>query len=501
MSDQNRAPIYEALRQYASNRIVSFDVPGHKQGKGNGALLEAFGAKCLSMDLNSSKPLDNLTHPTSVIREAEQLAAQAFGAAHAFLMVGGTTAAVQAMIFHCCRPGDEIILPRNVHKSAINALILCGAIPVYINPGVHPRLGISLGMSVSDVRRAIAAHPKAKAVFVNNPTYYGVCSHLEEIVRLAHASGMRALVDEAHGTHLYFGEGLPLPAMRAGADMAAVSMHKTGGSLTQSSFLLTGPSVDGEAVRQIINLTQTTSGSYLLMASLDLARRELALSGRDTFRRVKRLCAYARAEINKIPGYLAFGSEILDGDRAYDFDATKLSVHTLDLGLAGIEVYDLLRDEYGIQIEFGDIGNILAILSVGDRELDIERLLGALSEILRRFQRDPMNMIQQEYIDPVVDMPPQKAFYAPKRKLPLEESAGCVSGEFVMAYPPGIPILAPGERITQEIIRYTRYAKQKGCVMTGPKDIELKFIEVVEMSLWSCGIPKSIVKTRDFPSG
>ena len=155
----------------------------------------------------------------------------------------------------------------------------------------------------------------------------------------------------------------------------------------------TGPSVDGEAVRQIINLTQTTSGSYLLMASLDLARRELALSGRDTFRRVKRLCAYARAEINKIPGYLAFGSEILDGDRAYDFDATKLSVHTLDLGLAGIEVYDLLRDEYGIQIEFGDIGNILAILSVGDRELDIERLLGALSEILRRFQRDPMNMI------------------------------------------------------------------------------------------------------------
>lgn len=196
--------------------------------------------------------------------------------------------------------------------------------------------------------------------------------------------------------------------------------------------------------------------------------------------RVCSLSEYARREVNRIPGFRAFGKEIINGDTVFDFDSTKLSIHTRAMGLAGIEVYDILRDEFGIQIEFGDIGNVLAIISVGDRELEIERLLGALAEIQRRFSRDPMNMLDHEYIDPQVAMTPQQAFHAKKRSVPIKESLGMISAELVMAYPPGIPILAPGERLTAEIIDYIRYAKEKGCVMTGTKDMEMNNIETVE---------------------
>ena len=478
--DQSRAPIYEALQNFRQMRVVPFDVPGHKHGKGNPELTEFLGEQCVSIDVNSMKPLDNLCHPVSVIHEAEVLAADAFGAAHAFLMVGGTTSSVQSMVLSTCKRGDKIILPRNVHRSVINALVLCGAIPVYVNPEVDCRLGISLGMQREQVAKAIAEHPDAVAVFVNNPTYYGVCSDLRAIVKMAHEAGMYCLADEAHGTHFYFGDGMPVSAMAAGADMAAVSMHKSGGSLTQSSLLLVGPRMNVGHVRQIINLTQTTSGSYLLMSSLDISRRNLVQRGKQVFKKVIEMADYAREEINAIGGYYAFGRELINGNSIYDFDPTKLSVHTRDIGLAGIEVYDLLRDEYDIQIEFGDIGNILAYLSIGDRPQELERLVSALAEIRRRFQMDSNGLLSQEYIDPEVVTSPQEAFYATKKSVPLKESAGMVCSEFVMCYPPGIPILAPGERITQDILDYIEYARIKGCSLTGPEDPEILNINVLE---------------------
>ena len=480
LSDQSRAPIFEALERYKSMRIVPFDVPGHKRGKGNPELTKFLGEKCLTVDVNSMKPLDNLCHPVSVIKEAEELAARAFGAQHAFFMVNGTTSAVQSMIMSVCKRGDKIIMPRNVHRSAINALIISGAVPVYVNPSINKQLGIPLGMSVADVKKAIEQNPDAKAVLVNNPTYYGICSDLRTITKLAHQHGMKVLVDEAHGTHFYFGENLPVSAMAAGADMAAVSMHKTGGSLTQSSFLLSNhPDLHQGYIRQIINLTQTTSGSYLLLSSLDLSRRNLALHGKEIFARVKELAQYAREEINKLGGFYAFSSELIDGDAIFDFDTTKLSVHTRDIGLAGIEVYDLLRDEYDIQIEFGDIGNILAIISVGDNMFVMERLISAMAEIKRIYQKDKAGMYDHEYINPEVVMTPQEAFYAAKRAMPIEQSAGQICSEFVMCYPPGIPILDPGERITQEILDYIAYAKEKGCFLTGTEDIHIENINVV----------------------
>ncbi|WP_207662792.1 aminotransferase class I/II-fold pyridoxal phosphate-dependent enzyme [Clostridium sp. AM18-55] len=538
---QERAPIYEALEAFQKMRVVPFDVPGHKRGRGNPELTkllgetcmrldvnsmkpldnlchpvsviadaeqlaaEAFGAAhaflmvggttsavqsmvltkllgetCMRLDVNSMKPLDNLCHPVSVIADAEQLAAEAFGAAHAFLMVGGTTSAVQSMVLTAVKRGEKIILPRNVHRSVMGAMVLGGAVPVYVNPAGDKRLGIPLGMRVEDVRRAIKENPDAKAVFVNNPTYYGICSDLRSIVKLAHEHGMLCLVDEAHGTHFYFGENMPVSAMAAGADMAAVSMHKSGGSLTQSSILLTGPGMSAGYVRQIINLTQTTSGSYLLLSSLDISRRNLALRGREAFKQVVELAEYARTEINRIGGYYAYSKELINGDSIYDFDVTKLSIHTRDIGLAGIEVYDLLRDEYDIQAEFGDLGNILAYLSIGDRQREVERLVSALAEIKRRFSRDKSTLMDFDYIDPIVAMSPQEAFYGEKESLPIRETAGRVCSEFVMCYPPGIPILTPGEQITEEIIDYIAYALEKGCSMTGPEDPEIERLNVLK---------------------
>ena len=434
---QQKAPIYEALEEFKKRRVVPFDVPGHKRGRGNPELVQLLGQKCVELDVNSMKPLDNLCHPVSVIREAEELTADAFGAENAFLMVGGTTSAVQAMILSTCKAGDKIILPRNVHKSALNALVLCGAVPVYVNPEMNAKLGISLGMEIDQVARAIEDNPDAKAVLVNNPTYYGICSDLRAIVKLAHSRGIKVLTDEAHGT------------------------------------------VKADHVRQIINLTQTTSASYLLLSSLDISRRNLALRGRESFARVAKMAEYARNEINSIGGYYAYGRDLVNGTSIYDYDVTKLSVYTLDIGLAGIEVYDLLRDEYDIQIEFGDICNILAYISIGDRIQDIERLVGALQDIKRLYSRDRTGLLSGEYINPEVAVSPQKAFYAEKKSLSIKDSVGCISGEFVMCYPPGIPILAPGERITKEIAEYILYAKEKGCSMQGTEDPAVEYLQVL----------------------
>ena len=496
MLSQERAPIYEALQEFEKRRVVPFDVPGHKRGRGNPELTQLLGEKCVSMDVNSMKPLDNLCHPVSVIREAEELAAQAFGAAHAFLMVGGTTSAVQAMILSVAKRGEKIILPRNVHRSVMGAMVLCGAVPVYVDPACDDRLGIPLGMRREDVENAIKKHPNAKAVLVNNPTYYGICSDIQAIAKMAHDHGMLCLADEAHGTHFYFSDELPMSAMAAGADMAAVSMHKSGGSLTQSSLLLCGPAMQEGHVRQIINLTQTTSGSYLLLSSLDISRRNLALRGREAFSQVVRLADYAREEINQIGGYYAFSKELVNGDSVFDFDRTKLSVNTLNVGLAGIEVYDLLRDEYDIQIEFGDLGNFLAYLSIGDRPREVERLVSALAEVRRRFGKPDAAGLMRPGVHrpPGGGLPPGRLLRGKAESLPLEEirRAACAAN-LSCATRRGFPFWPRESGLPPKSCGYIQYAKEKGCSMTGPEDPDIQPPECVEGSVidpWSSGFPR-----------
>jgi len=478
---QSKTPLLDAVKSYHSEGVIPFDVPGHKHGKGIPELRDFLGERVMQVDVNSMKCLDNLGNPTGVIAEAEALLAQAYDADEAFFLVNGTSAGVQAMIMSVCAPGDKIILPRNAHKSATNGLIMSGARPVYVQPEFHDGLGIALGVEVDAIKKAIENNPEAKAVFLINPTYYGSTSDLKAIVKLAHVHNMLVLVDEAHGAHLHFHEDLPVSAMEAGADMSAVSLHKTGGSLTQSSALIKkGERVDGKYIRKIINLNQTTSASYLLMTSLDVARKNLALEGNQLLTTVLEHCRKAREKINKMKGLYAFGKELESGLGTHTFDETKLVVNVSGLGLTGFKVYDMLREDYGIQMELGDPDNILAIVSLGDCDKSLQALVKALQDISdKHFEFKKMNQVTSKPHSVELVLSPREAFYADKEKVSLEAALGHISGESVMAYPPGIPVVTPGEYISQEVIDYIEFLKSEDTMLTDMDDVQLKTIKVI----------------------
>lgn len=480
MNNQHKTPLLDGLIAYQKKRVVGFDVPGHKQKKTNQALIDVFGYETLALDYNSSKALDNLANPQGIIDEAQQLAAELFHASYAFFIVNGTSLAIIAMIMSVAKKGEKIIMPRNVHKSVINALVLSGIVPIYINPQVDAELGIGLAMDVKDIQQAMTEFPDAKAILVNNPTYYGITTDLKQIVSLANQNNMKVIVDEAHGTHFYFSDQLPISAMDAGASMSSVSVHKTGGSLTQSSLLLINHDMDKNHVLSVINLLQTTSPSYLLMVSLDVARKQLALFGKKQIEKIIEMSNYARKEINAMGDYYAFSKEKANQPGFFDFDLTKLSIHTYHAGYSGIEVYETLRDEYDIQIEFGDLSNILAIVSFGDRYLDIERLLASLADIKQRRKSSLKTMILHEYIHPTTKMTPQEAYNSTKETVMIKNSINRVCGESIMAYPPGIPIISYGEVISNEVINMLEYIKANHGFLMGAKDSSFQTIQVIK---------------------
>lgn len=484
MKNQHKTPLFDALKSYHRDNIISFDVPGHKKNSlGLAEFSEVMGERILQMDANSMKQLDHLSNPTGVIKEAEQLMADAYGSDHSFFLVNGTTSGVQAMIMSAVKPGEKIILPRNAHKSAVNALILSAAIPVYIQPEISTELGISTGISVRKLEEAIAENPDAKAVFLMNPTYYGAISNLSKIINLSHRNGMAVLVDEAHGAHLPFSEELPKNSMKLGADMAAVSLHKTGGSLTQSSALLLNEGfIDYSSVKTVLNLTQTTSASYLLMGSLDVARKNLVVNGEKRFKEILVWLREARTRLNRIDGIYAFGSETIDNNGTFAFDETKLGINVNKTGLSGFEVYDILRDEYNIQVELSDPYNILAIVSVGDTRENIMTLVDAMVDLVAKYRRNAFTVKCIPLSNPKIIVSPRSAFYAEKKVVSLDEAVGEISGESIMAYPPGIPIVTPGEKITQEMIDYIKLLKEEHTTLTGTEDPGVDKIKVLGMN-------------------
>lgn len=468
--DQRQAPLLDALEAYAAADIAHFDVPGHKKRK-SPELAAAFGEKVLRMDANSTPELDMLGKPTGVIAQAERLLARAYGADESFFLVGGTTCGVQYMIFSACRPGDKIILPRNVHKSAINAVILSGAYPVFVTPEVDETFGILNGVRFESVKAAVDKHPDAKAVFLINPTYFGAASDVSAIADYAHAHGMAVLVDEAHGAHFAFHPDFPPDAMRAGADLSAVSLHKTGGSLTQSSALLVRTErFTRQQVHAAVNLFETTSASYLLLASLDIARRKLATQGRRMFDALLADVRSTRQEIAAIPGLEVLSPACVDGRGVCAYDETKLVVRVNGLGLTGFEAYEILRRDYRVQPELSETYVVLFIVSVGDDAGTLGRLVDALRDLSRRFYgRRP---VFSAAIGGVLHRPhgvitPREAFYAEKRTVPLEEAEDEICGESVMIYPPGIPLAIPGERLTREILDAYAFYREQGGLLVG----------------------------------
>ncbi|GGA21513.1 arginine decarboxylase [Paenibacillus physcomitrellae] len=445
---------------------------------------EFIGDNALSIDLINIAPLDDLHQPTGVIEEAQKLAADAFGATHTFFSVQGTSGAIMTMIMSVCSPGDKIIVPRNIHKSIMSAIIFAGAKPVFVSPAQDHNLGIDHGITTSSVARALKRHPDAKAVVVINPTYFGVVAHLEEIVELAHSHNIPVLVDEAHGVHIHFHEDLPVSAMQAGADMAATSVHKLGGSMTQSSVLNINAKnglINPQRVQTIISMLTTTSTSYPLLASLDAARRNLALNGHDLLTEAIKLAEYLREEVNKIDGLYSFGKEILGSEAAYEMDPTKVTIHVRHLGLTGYETENWLREHYNIEVELSDMYNILCLVTTGDSRETIDTLLGALRELSEAYHQkgEVKELIVKTPEIPQLSLIPRNAFYADTEVIPFKESAGRIIAEFIYVYPPGIPILLPGEVITQENIDYIVDHVEVGLPVKGPEDRYINNVKVI----------------------
>ncbi|MNW28345.1 Arginine decarboxylase [compost metagenome] len=483
--DHRQTPLFSALKQHAERNPVQFHIPGHKKGLGTDPEFREFiGDNALSIDLINIAPLDDLHQPTGVIEQAQKLAADAFGADHTFFSVQGTSGAIMTMILSVCSPGDKIIVPRNVHKSVMSAIIFSGAKPVFVSPAQDENLGIDHGITTSSVRRALERHPDAKGVLVINPTYFGVCANLKEIVDLAHSFDVPVLVDEAHGVLIHFHPELPMSAMQAGADMAATSVHKLGGSMTQSSVLNLNTKngyINPYRVQTIISMLTTTSTSYILLASLDTSRRNLALNGFEMAKQTIELAEQARRAINEIPGLYCFGNDILGSEAAYDHDPTKVTIHVRHLGVTGYETENWLREHYNIEVELSDMYNILCLVTPGDTQDSINILLEALKALSDKFYPDGQvnEMIVKIPEIPQLSLIPRDAFYADTEVIPFKESAGRIIAEFIYVYPPGIPILLPGEVITQENIDYIVDHVEVGLPVKGPEDRYINQVKVI----------------------
>jgi len=483
---QNETPLFSNLIKHAKKNPVQFHIPGHKKGTGmDPEFREFIGDNALSIDLINIGPLDDLHSPKGIIKQAQDLAAQAFGADHTFFSVQGTSGAIMTMIMTVCGPGDKIIVPRNVHKSVMSAIVFSGAVPIFIHPEIDSNLGISHGITTDSVERALEQHPDAKGVLVINPTYFGVAADLKKIVEVAHSYDIPVLVDEAHGVHIHFHDELPLSAMQAGADMAATSVHKLGGSMTQSSILnVRDGLVSYKRVQSILSMLTTTSTSYLLLASLDVARRRLITEGRELIDQTIQLANSIRERINKIDHLYCVGKEILGTKATYNYDPTKLIISIKDLGITGYDAEKWLREKYNIEVELSDLYNLLCLITPGDTETEGDMLVKALQELSDEFhERAEKIQIHAQVLlpdIPLLALTPRDAFYSETEVIPFSESEGRIIAEFVMVYPPGIPIFIPGEIITAENLRYIEMNMEAGLPVQGPEDDSLQMILVIK---------------------
>lgn len=479
---QELAPLFSGLVEYLATNPAPFHVPGHKGGKWmDPEFREFFGERALAFDLTNINPLDDLHQPKSLIREAQKLAAEAFGADYSWFSVQGTSTAIMAMIMAVCNPGDKLILPRNIHRSVLSGLICSGAKPIFLYPKLDPLLGVGRGVSAAQVLEALNEHPDAKGVLLVHPTYFGFATDLQEIVRLVHSRGAVVLVDEAHGSHVHFHEKLPVSAMQAGADLAATSVHKLGGALTQSSILhLKGDRIAPARVQTMLNTLTTTSASFLLLCSLDLARRNLALRGYEQMEMAINLAEQVRKEINEIPCLFCPGGEV------GFYDPTKLVVYVRDLGITGHQAELWLGQYHGVQVELGDLNNILAIITAGDDHITVTRLVEALHALSSQFRTGDHKLHYQDRMvecsQPRLALTPRDAFYAPQKAVSLPKSLGCIVGEWIMTYPPGIPLILPGEVMDEATYEHILHCLGAGLTILGTEDQSLRTIRIVRSS-------------------
>lgn len=481
--DQTRAPLAEALASYVRDQVVRFHMPGHKGGCGISPMAEKIlGRRLFELDITGVEGMDDLLQPTGVIKAAEELLAQAFGAEESFYLINGTSSGLQALILSVCNTGDTILVPRNMHKSMVAGVILSGAKPVFLSPEVNEEFGIALGVTSEKVRTALKDHPEAKAALLINPTYYGTTCDLGALADLIHRHRRPLLIDEAHGPHFYFHDDLPAGALSLGADASAQGAHKTLCSLTQGSWLhIQGPWLDRERLQTTLAMLLSTSASYLLLASLDLARQQMVMEGQAILERTIELAEGLRHKLKALPGLSVFDHEHCDNAAALELDPTKVTVNVSQLGLTGQQIELYLRHKYGIQVELSDLHNVLFMVGPGNTRADVEVLVTAFEELVQQYRGKKVRSLSATSPPiPCQIMTPREAFLALAESIPLLETVGRISTETVTCYPPGIPILCPGEEITADIVEYIGLMIREGYRVQGPRDGGLTCLRVVK---------------------
>ena len=471
--EQFRTPLFDAMVNLAESRKVSFHTPGHKSGKGISTRFRKFvGPRIFSIDLTTLDEVDSLQNPTGVIKEAQELAAKSAGADRSYFLVNGTTVGNHAMVASTTGPGDKVLIARNCHRSVLTGLIMSGAQPIFFQPAFDRNLKLTLNVKFETVKQAIDANPDARALLITSPNYYGLCADIEKIIPYAHEKGLIVFVDEAHGPHLKFNPKLPPCALEAGADLCVQSTHKIVGGMTQASMLhARAERINIDDVTNTLKLLQTTSPSYILMASLDLARMQMATEGKKLLNRTIKLAEEARAEINNIPGITCFGKEQARAAGMADMDVTKLTITVSDMGLSGYHVSHVLNNRFGIQVEMADPFHVLVIVSIGDRLDDLNRLVEALRVISAETGLQgallPLDKVHPPMLQNRFAMTPREAFYSDSELVNVNDAAGRVSTEIVTVYPPGIPLLVPGEEISQDAIDYLQNMAGLGAIIDG----------------------------------
>ncbi len=486
--DHTRAPLLEAIASYIQRDMLPFSTPGHKLGTGlDPELIALFGESAFRGDIPVSGGADSIHFNWETWRLAEELGADAWGADRTFYLVNGSSTGNLATLQATIKPGDEVIVARDVHKSLLVALIHSGAKPVYVAPRLHPELNVGLGVEPADIATALASHPDARMVIVVSPSYCGVASDLPAITRGAHERGVPLYVDEAWGPHFHFHPALPPSAMSAGADAAVASTHKVLGAFTQSAVLhVQGSRIDAGRVAASVGLCQTTSPAAFILATIDACRRQMALHGLDLMERTIALAEDARTRLKRIPGIGILDAQSLS---VRDFDLTKLVIDVHGLGLTGFEVETLLRDDHHLNPESSDTTGVICLITVGDTQQSVDRLVGAFESLAERYGRIRQSngfagaglRSSGAVIAPGIQaMLPRDAFFAKSRAVPLAESIGEISAELVIPYPPGIPVFTPGDVITAEKLDYLAAGAAQGMYISGAADHRLRTINIVD---------------------
>lgn len=490
MSYLQDPPIIGALKKYIDDWTVRFHMPGHKGRQDSGNLLGDFlGDRVFAADVTNVPGMDDLHQTHGVIKKAQEMAAATFGADSTYFLVNGSSCGLQALVMAACRPGEKILVPRNMHRSILSGIILSGAVPVFFVPGCDLKYKIPLGATPEAIQRCLDLQPDVKAVLLVSPTYHGITPDIPSIAAIAHSRGIPLLVDEAHGPHLCFHEDLPPSALEGGADATVQGVHKMLSAFTQASMLhLKGDRVDRQRLEASLKILQSTSTSYLLLASLDAARAQMAARGNFLVKSALELAGYLREKIGGIEGVSVFGRESVGSPGVFGLDLTKITISVRGLNVNGLWAEQWLREKHSIQVEMSDIFNLLLIVTFGNCRSDADRFLGALEELAGYAARSGIKnnpLASAVQIEPPPGVPelavtPREAFWTPNVSLPLREAVGRICTEVIACYPPGIPVICPGERLTGEIIDYLEAVREMGVHFQGCHDPGVETVRVIK---------------------